>query len=152
MTEAVIKPIYGKGRFPKQMAKRLCRGCHKPVPSNRQSWCSDECYQKWEPRNVKAAVRSRDKGVCQRCGVDTRAAVREWYKREPDRYEDFPSHRNWCRERPTVEYDHIIPFCEGGLTVLENIRTLCVPCHRIVTAEFHKRRAKARKQGGQLEG
>lgn len=52
---------------------------------------------------------------------------------------------------PIAEYDHIIPFSEGGLTVLKNIRTLCTVCHKKRTAEWaafkaRQRRAPARQQ------
>jgi 5-methylcytosine-specific restriction endonuclease McrA len=136
--------IYGRGRYPKLIAERVCRGCHNPVPSNRQTWCSKECYEKYEPLNVKIATAKRDNGICQRCGLDINAAYTAWRKAEPDRCIDWNA---WCKHHrlePKPEYDHIIPFCEGGLTVLENMRTLCVECHRKVTKEFHKRRAEAR--------
>lgn len=43
------------------------------------------------------------------------------------------------------EMDHIIPVVEGGGQCgLDNLRTLCVPCHRYVTAELWKRLAKPR--------
>jgi len=37
------------------------------------------------------------------------------------------------------EADHIEPKSEGGANNLENFRTLCVPCHREVTKDLHKR-------------
>jgi 5-methylcytosine-specific restriction endonuclease McrA len=94
---------------------------------------------------VKIAVARRDGGVCQLCHLDINAAYTAWRKSEPDRWaqgEGFLLWRKWSRSEPKPEYDHIIPFCEGGLTVLENMRTLCVPCHKKVTKEFRKRRAK----------
>jgi 5-methylcytosine-specific restriction endonuclease McrA len=137
--------IYGRSRYPKLIAKRVCRGCQNPVPSNRQTWCSNKCYERYEPRNVKLAVAKRDNGICQRCGLDINAAYSEWRAREPNRGKYWLDWCAWRRKKPKPEYDHIVPFCEGGLTVLENMRTLCVACHKIVTKEFHKRRAEARK-------
>jgi 5-methylcytosine-specific restriction enzyme A len=32
--------------------------------------------------------------------------------------------------------DHIIPFSEEGDTSLDNMRTLCVPCHKKITKEW----------------
>jgi 5-methylcytosine-specific restriction endonuclease McrA len=47
----------------------------------------------------------------------------------------YPDWRAWRRAKPKKpEYDHIVPFSEGGLTVLENMRTLCRPCHKARTA------------------
>ncbi len=45
------------------------------------------------------------------------------------------------------EADHILPVVEGGDSNLENIRTLCIPCHREITRELRARR----KPGTRLE-
>jgi 5-methylcytosine-specific restriction enzyme A len=46
----------------------------------------------------------------------------------------------------TWEADHIVPVIEGGGECdLSNLRTLCLPCHRKVTAELAKRRAAAKR-------
>jgi len=51
--------------------------------------------------------------------------------------------------RSLWDADHIVPVCEGGGECdLDNYRTLCVPCHRRVTAGLARRRAAARR--GQL--
>lgn len=42
------------------------------------------------------------------------------------------------------EADHIVPVVEGGDSSLDNIRTLCIPCHRAETAALHARRAGRR--------
>jgi hypothetical protein len=44
--------------------------------------------------------------------------------------------------------DHIVPVAEGGGSCgLDNLRTLCLPCHRRVTAELKARLAAARRNG-----
>lgn len=49
MTEA-HKPVYSRHRFPKQIAKGTCRGCHGPVTApRRRTWCSDECKKRYDP-------------------------------------------------------------------------------------------------------
>lgn len=43
------------------------------------------------------------------------------------------------------EMDHIVPVVEGGGGCgLENLRTLCLRCHRDATAQLARRRARAR--------
>jgi len=138
--------IYGRGRFPKLVAPRTCRGCHSPIPkgSGRRTWCSRECYEKFEPSMVIRAVQERDRGVCQICGIDIHQAHCAWRKAEPDRSKDFQAWIKWRREKPKEEYHHIVPFSEGGLTVLENMQTLCVPCHRKITREFRQNKKEER--------
>lgn len=44
--------------------------------------------------------------------------------------------------RPFWEADHILPVVEGGgLCGLDNLRTLCLPCHRAATRALRTRRA-----------
>lgn len=54
---------------------------------------------------------------------------------------------NWTRGRKTGwDMDHITPVVEGGgHTGPENLRTLCHPCHKRVTAELAAKRAQQRK-------
>lgn len=48
--------------------------------------------------------------------------------------------------RHTWEMDHTVPVVEGGGSCgLDNLRTLCRPCHRRVTREQAGRRAKGRR-------
>lgn len=48
------------------------------------------------------------------------------------------------------EADHIVPVVEGGGGCgLENLRTLCKPCHHDVTAELNRRRAAERRAAKQ---
>jgi 5-methylcytosine-specific restriction protein A len=37
------------------------------------------------------------------------------------------------------EADHIVPVVEGGDSGLDNVRTLCLPCHREETAALRER-------------
>lgn len=126
---------YNRSRFPAQQRREDgtmgCRGCGEPIPKGRHSWCSNPCVERWHPFFVLDAVKKRDKGICQACGFDTAA-------REKNRFGGMSLVR-----RP--EYDHIKPFSEGGLTVVENMRTLCHPCHREVTKSWHGARAAARR-------
>lgn len=49
------------------------------------------------------------------------------------------------------EADHILPKIFGGKDTLENLRTLCVPCHKEVTARLSAERARRRKSGREWE-
>ena len=50
---------------------------------------------------------------------------------------------------PATLVDHILPLADGGTNVVENLQSLCVPCHAKKTGEdVRKRRAH---QGGVLK-
>lgn len=171
--------IYNKNRFPKQIAKNKCRGCHGDVPKGRRTWCSDVCFQTYEPANVRFACLKRDQGICSHCGIDTKkvasklsralrwtvpehhrffkkgvydrekhqAAVkiaerhrRRWYAAAEKRRATLKAEGWPGSSRSLWEMDHVIPYSEGGLTVLENVRTLCLPCHKKRTKKWHRER------------
>lgn len=155
-----------KTRYPAMRqvdGKTVCRGCGGPIGYRRQTWCSAECYKTRCPQMVIRAVKQRDKGICQLCGIDTKAATAAWREEKPTPpsyadvwnvwpydfigYKCTPEYREylrqvkcWKNKSPKAEYDHIIPFSEGGPTTLENMRTLCRACHVKVTAEWRKRK------------
>jgi hypothetical protein len=78
---------------------------------------------------------------CDRCGkAPTSTATRD---RSPCPFEPDPCERGvecGIPEQPcwtpvdvvtlALEIDHILPWSQGGRTVDENLRPLCVPCHR----------------------
>lgn len=108
-------PIYDRNRFPKQIAPRTCRGCHGPVTDPRRStWCGKECHERFHPKMVEIALKKRDGHICQICGLDIRAVRLIWYREKPPRY-PFDNWLAWRRREPKEEYDHIVPFSEGGL-------------------------------------
>ncbi len=141
---------YDRARFPKRQKRADgtwgCRGCGGEIPKGRKTWCSHKCVKTYEPASVLIAVRARDKDVCQLCGFDCAKAKREWRKLLFEL--GLQEHWYWRKEMPprppNPEYDHITPFSEGGLTILENMRTLCAPCHRKVTREWRAKRVKRR--------
>lgn len=155
-----------KNRYPKLIyrdGKPICRGCGGSIPKGRQTWCSAKCYDDFCPQRVIYFVKQRDKGICQLCGIDTKAETKAWEQRKPQapRYHDVwnkwpydiqgfqntPEYiafrkalKTWKAESPKPEYDHIKPFSEGGPTTLENMRTLCAKCHRTRTHDWHSKR------------
>lgn len=154
------KVIYDRNRFPKQPAKGLCRGCHEPVPKGRQTWCSDACQRIYLPVFVNRAVRIRDKGICSECHRKISEIAREWISENPEpvwnpdwRYNTHKEQvekfwkdgKRWEAMVPKEEIDHIMPFSEGGKTVLENLRTLCSSCHlKRSSQQTRDRAARAR--------
>jgi 5-methylcytosine-specific restriction enzyme A len=97
----------------------------------------------------RGQVFDRDAGVCAECRLDTRKLVRElqelWNK--PGKAELLQKHGYclWDWPRSLWQADHIVPIIEGGADTLENLRTLCLPCHLIETAKLSARRAKRRR-------
>jgi hypothetical protein len=153
-------PFHAKGR---------CHWCNAELTGRQQRWCSQACVEarlvRISPSYVTQRVAQRDYGVCARCHVDTRIQKRAWM-----RLRDFVT-RHWRRLLPyaSVVYvdrfasqkygvpearlhsnwwdaDHIVPVVEGGGGCgLENYRTLCLKCHKEVTAELKARRAATRQ-------
>lgn len=163
----------GKLRGPN--GRRLCRWCGKEVSPPRRTFCSDICSHEWRLRSsgsyLRERVYERDRGVCQRCGRDTRqtktileneqtAAMRRCGVFGPSPLADWrkdPLYLAFLRKPPlplTVkeaekslwQADHIVEVAEGGGTCgLENLRTLCLWCHKEETKSFMKLRKAAPK-------
>lgn len=179
------QPIYNKGRFPALTAKGLCRGCHKPVPPPRKTWCSKACFDRFHPDRVKYKCFERDHGICAACGADTdklkrrlkqfpnginvyerrfwsdgvfdrvryKLACEIFIRRRVRLYDAFEKRRRrmYALGWPTYacmkwwQMDHIVPFSEGGLTVIENVQSLCILCHRTKSKREARERADRRR-------
>lgn len=128
--------------------KALCGYCGTEVKGRRTSWCSDECAHNGWIRMSAASMRThvfeRDKGFCALCGVDATAVWGPWRERSDGRrLPPYPRALEW-------EADHVVPLIEGGDHGPDNVRTLCVPCHKDETRELAGRRARARSRQGTL--
>ena len=152
--------------------RRACRWCGVEVPVDRRAWCSDGCVTAygltfWPV--LRRAVLERDRGVCRVCGTDVPALVRRlreigarllmerfksahfyfshWHIVREDAMAELGETRAWPRniDRDWWEADHIVPVCENGTDTLDNLRTLCVPCHKAETAALAARRAERRR-------
>lgn len=129
----------------------MCRWCGLPVlngkqQSTKRTW-HPACVAAFKlihwPAETRRVVFERDKGVCARCRKDTMAEKREreghWWKG------GMPNGtgRLW-------QHDHIRPLLEanGDLSFwsLDNIQTLCTPCHIEKGKEDNARRREARQQ------
>lgn len=145
--------------FDPKAPERPCCYCGKPRPKDRRRWCSEACVddfliRKGDATRIKSAVFQRDRGICAHCGTDTdllkrvlRKAV-DWSGAYPVsasrvifRILAIPSWRQrfW-------DADHIVPVVEGGGGCgLDGYRTLCLWCHKTVTAELAQRLAQNRQ-------
>ncbi len=117
----------------------------------RTTYCGEECRTQALIRNSASGRRQlcwdRDRGVCALCNMDTGAAYRAIYRMSHRDPEEF---RRLCKrfrlskrnlQSYLWEVDHITPVSEGGRDCgMDNLRTLCVWCHKQVTAAW--RRAK----------
>lgn len=126
--------------------RSLCRWCNLEVPQRRFTFCSDWCVNEWklrsDPGYLRKQVFLRDRGICALCGCDARAAYFE-LKRSRG------AHRlrllaRWGLKRISRsslwDADHIVPVVEGGGECdLENLRTLCLICHRNETLALRRR-------------
>jgi 5-methylcytosine-specific restriction enzyme A len=124
----------------------ICRWCSLEVPRRRFTFCSEYCVHEWklrsQPAYLREAVLLRDCGVCAACSVDTIAAYRRLrFSRGSARRSLLEFWGMKERSRKSLwDADHIQPVVEGGGECdLENIRTLCLRCHRTATLELRER-------------
>lgn len=133
-------------------------------------YCSKDCYHDYHVRTQRGAtamVGRRDRGKCAICGLNTGGLAHALARGIKIRHalqasggglsaeavtEDLI--RRWSqvvryeksRER-LWDIDHIIPVREGGgCCGLENLRTLCVVCHRAHEAGFGESQREAARE------
>ncbi len=134
--------------------KKLCLFCGKKLSKRKVRWCSWDCsqqaYLQCSPGHMRAAVRRRDKGVCARCGLDTvklRDELRDLchkYGRDGKAYRAyvFTMWGLWVLGSNLWQMNHKQAVAEGGeIWGLENVETLCIPCHQEHTKMLRKRLA-----------
>lgn len=132
-------------------------------------YCSQECAEEGRLRRggMYASSRIRDQvfalegGVCQLCGVDAHAFFLRVKSLPPAQRLSVLCNANWRLPKTHValqrllqdptegsfwQADHIKAVAEGGGGCgIENLRTLCVPCH---TSETGKLRGRLKRLGG----
>jgi len=138
-------------RLPKGPDGRpLCRYCGEEIPKGRRrTFCSDECVHEHrvrsDPGYARNQVEKRDRGVCALCGLDTEAAAQAYWE-QPRLLRVLYSERTGFilgAHGHAWEMDHTLPVIEGGGEAgLDNLRTLCIRCHREQTKLLAARRSK----------
>ncbi len=130
----------------------LCRWCQLEILApRRRTFCSAYCVHQWrlrsDPGYLRDQVFARDRGLCALCATDTVAAYRELKRsRGKARAEALAL---WGLASPAArrslwDADHLLPVAEGGGQCdLDNLRTLCLPCHREQTADLRHRLRRA---------
>ncbi len=153
-----MKRYYGKLIDAKELPKdengfTMCRWCNGPVKPPRRTMCSPECVHeiliRTNGRYLRDCVYARDKGICKLCNIDTKKQAKKALSLEGDERKKYLidnkillKRKIWKRKHGGGLWDaeHIIPVKEGGgMCGLENIRTLCIKCHKGVTKESYKK-------------
>lgn len=133
-----------------------CRWCWGPVGKGRQSWCSNVCVTEYKElhdwTSIRWHVEKRDRGICAACGCDTEKLKRvfHWLRRRGE-YPLLREVQSAMRFKTSTydlwQADHIQARHLGGDNRLVNLRTLCLACHKAVTARQARERAQARRAG-----
>eukprot|EP00850_Spirogloea_muscicola_P004277 SM000018S03642 [mRNA] locus=s18:505658:512598:+ [translate_table: standard] len=130
-------------------------------------FCSRVCYEEYlsrtSPRYLRQALFQVERGVCSLCHLDSHSLVvslkgikckilrREAVLQQAPAFASCPHLLEKLVESPedgrAWHADHILPVSEGGGQCgVENLRTLCVVCHKAITQIQAKKRAKLRKE------
>ena len=130
----------------------LCRWCELEIlAKRRRTFCSDYCVHqhrlRTDPGYLRDQVFARDRGICQACAANT-VAIYAALKRSRGRARDaglsIYGMKTISSRRSLWDADHILPVAEGGGQCdLDNLRTLCLPCHREATAQLRLRLRKS---------
>lgn len=133
-----------------------CRQCGTEVKPPRRTFCSAACVHEWKVRTsssyAKRQVYLRDKGVCKSCQIDTKVVAAELWEIRllqgegqeilTKRLHGIPASRKVWRRKyggGLWDLDHIVPVKDGGGSCgIENMQTLCIPCHRTKTTRCQR--------------
>ena len=131
-----------------------CRWCGKGVKPPKRTMCSPECVHELKlrisGRYLRDCVYKRDKGICAICKIDTKEIAKKAITLEGDELVNYLNENKislnrkiWVKKHGggLWDADHIIPVKEGGgLCGLDNMRTLCIKCHKNETAILAKKK------------
>ncbi|BFZ17035.1 hypothetical protein BsWGS_20074 [Bradybaena similaris] len=130
--------------------------------------CSFSCMDKYWTLSKASYCRDQlyevERGVCQLCRFDTHTlfthikvtrsltARADILMKSPYRTLTQTQRKKMIQEPQAGQFwhaDHILPVWQGGgMCDLDNLRTLCTPCHTKVTSRQANQRAAVRKLGG----
>ena len=147
------KRFMGKLKKKEQLEKTedgytCCRWCNKAVYPPRRTMCSASCAHEIKLRTnhryLKTCVYKRDRAICALCGEDTKKIAKQYFltdsveqKTELLLEKEISLKRKIYKRKyggGLWDADHIIPVKDGGGQCgLENIRTLCIRCHKKIT-------------------
>ena len=131
-----------------------CRWCGKGVKPPKRTMCSPECVHELKlrisGRYLRDCVYKRDKGICAICKIDTKEIAKKAITLEGDELVNYLNENKislnrkiWVKKHGggLWDADHIIPVKEGGgVCGLDNMRTLCIKCHKNETAILAKKK------------
>ena len=130
-----------------------CRWCQKGVKPPRRTLCSPECEHELKLRTngnyLRHCIYIRDRGICAICNVDTKKTAKMALSLNDEDKINYLKGLNISLKRKIFvkkfggslwDADHIVPVKDGGgLCGLENMRTLCILCHKIITFSSPKK-------------
>ena len=137
---------------------KMCRWCGGSVIPPRRTMCSQECVHELmirkSNRYLRDCVFKRDHGICSICNKDTKNIAKdllyflennliEYYENLMKEENIHKKRKIWKRKHGggLWDADHIIPVKEGGGSCgLENIRTLCIKCHKMETKKLAQKK------------
>ena len=129
----------------------LCRWCNKSVLPPKRTMCSPECVHEILMRTngkyLRNCVYKRDKGICIICNVDTKQIAQQALSLKKDEQIEYLKEHNISLKRKIWKQkhggglwdaDHIKTVKDGGGQCgLDNLRTLCICCHKKVTKDAY---------------
>lgn len=136
-----------------------CRWCNKGVKPPRRTICSPECEHELKlrisGRYLRECIYKRDKGICAICEVDTKITAKTALSLQGEERNEYLKKHNISLKRKIFikkfggslwDGDHLLEVKNGGgCCGLDNMRTLCISCHKIVTAQTGTKKKKIKE-------
>lgn len=136
-----------------------CRVCARAVPPPKRTFCSELCLEVYRrctsPAVFMDYVYERDQGICQLCGWNLKWLAEVLDALEP--LTDDPTLHPWYwrqeivhrltgdRRQHLYEIDHIRAVALGGDLHPDNLRVVCIPCHKGLSAGLRGDLAKLKR-------